>query len=446
MTRTRLLTLLLGCTIALGFAAHGQTETSLSWPDSPAGHTARDYFAMLTDGSDGAIRNFETTYRLASALAKIPLDERVKKTQDLRLQLGELTPTAILEAGSNVLRVAAKGAKGDVELEFQMDQNEPTKVASIAIKRVGEGPEVESRALTTAARNNLVKSVAQAVADEYVFPDLGKTMADMVRKASAGGAYAAITDERSMAHRLTDDLRSVSHDRHLAVSLSPAEPGTPAMHSMAAGPASDNYGFRRVELFAGNIGLVQLDEFMSTVEALQAADSAMASLRHAEAIIFDLRRNKGGDPAMIQHLASYLFSARTHLNSLVDRAGIPVQDFWTGDIPGTRFRDSLPVYVLTSAFTFSCGEEFTYDLKNLKRAIIVGETTGGGAHPVKLVKVDDRFAVTMPFLRALNPVTKTDWEGVGVEPDVKISSDAALGKALELARAAIQQSSAGARS
>jgi hypothetical protein len=444
MTRLRLLTLLLGAAIALGSATVVPAAPSLAWPDSPAGRAARAYFAMLADGSESAIRTFESTYRAAEALAKVPLEERVRRTEDLRFRLGDLTPTEIIHADANRLQIVAVGSKsGEVEVEFVMAAPDPTRLASIALTLEGPGTRVASRSLTPEYRAKLVEGVARAVAETYVDPALGRTMADKVRQLKASGAYAEIADERAIAHQLTEDLRSVSHDLHLAVRLSPAEPGGAPMHPMQpADEARDNYGFRSVELLEGNIGLVRLDAFVSTPEALQTADAAMAFLKHADAIIFDLRRNTGGDPEMIRRLTSYFFSGRTHLNSMVDRTGATVEDFWTGDVPGTRFRDKLPVFVLTSSFTFSCAEEFTYDLKNLKRATIVGETTGGGAHPVQPVRVDDRFVVAVPFLRALNPVTKTNWEGVGVEPDVKTGSEQALNKALELARAATRRSPA----
>jgi C-terminal processing protease CtpA/Prc len=131
-----------------------------------------------------------------------------------------------------------------------------------------------------------------------------------------------------------------------------------------------------------------------------------------------------------------------HLNDMVDREGKVVEEFWTlKDVPGQRFRKGLPVFVLTSSRTFSGAEEFTYNLKNLERATIVGETTGGGAHPVRPERLDDRFIMMIPYMRAQNPVSKTNWEGTGVEPDVKTTAGEALEKAQALAREAIERRS-----
>ncbi|HVT58217.1 MAG TPA: S41 family peptidase [Thermoanaerobaculia bacterium] len=397
---------------------------------------------MLGDGSDGAIRAFESSHRTAAALSEVPIEERLRRTKDLRARFGALAPNEILRAAEKALTVSATSADGDaIEVEFEMDAKEPGKLVGIRLAIGGAGAAVPSRPMTEESRVELVEAVARAVASTYVYPDIGKTMAARIRQALASGAYAQVANEKAMAVRLTEDLRAVSHDRHLSVDFSPADPSLPGgAHSFVpagADAARDNYAFKKVEVLAGNVGLIRLDLFLNEPEAMKTADAAMAFLEHADAIVFDLRHNGGGDPEMIRHLSSYFFSARTHLNSMVDRDGTIVDDFWTGDVPGKKFRDDLPLFVLTSARTFSGAEEFTYNLRNLKRATIVGETTGGGAHPVRAVRVDDRFIVSVPFLRALNPITKTNWEGVGVTPDVKTAADEALDKALGLARRAI---------
>lgn len=133
---------------------------------------------------------------------------------------------------------------------------------------------------------------------------------------------------------------------------------------------------------------------------------------------------------MIQLISSYLFEEQVHLNSFYIRQTDEMQQFWTPNhVDGKRMPD-VPVYVLTSPRTFSAAEEFTYNLKNLERATIVGQTTGGGAHPVNGHYFNfDGFAMTMslPFGRAINPITGTNWEGTGVSPDLEVSvSDALL--------------------
>lgn len=168
------------------------------------------------------------------------------------------------------------------------------------------------------------------------------------------------------------------------------------------------------------------------------AIAAMNFLSHVAAIIFDLRENGGGDPKMIALISTYLFDKPTHLNDLYNRKQDSTTQSWTLPyVPGNRLPDA-PAFVLTSTATFSGAEEFSYNLKNLKRAILVGETTGGGAHPVRGQRIDDHFTVQVPFERAINPISKTNWEGTGVVPDVAAKASEALDVAEKLATAKLQ--------
>ena len=153
----------------------------------------------------------------------------------------------------------------------------------------------------------------------------------------------------------------------------------------------------------------------------------MNFVANTDALIFDLRQNGGGDPVMVALICSYLFGDKpVHLNDLYWRKGDHTDEFWTKpNVAGKRYGDK-DIYILTSSRTFSGAEEFSYNLKNLKRATIVGETTGGGAHPGGTVRLHEHFGVFVPIGRAISPITKTNWEGTGVEPDVKVSKEQAL--------------------
>jgi C-terminal processing protease CtpA/Prc len=161
----------------------------------------------------------------------------------------------------------------------------------------------------------------------------------------------------------------------------------------------------------------------------------MNFLSHVDAIIFDLRENGGGDPKMVALISTYLLDKPTNLNDLYNRKEDQSTQYWTLPyVPGSRLADT-PAFVLTSQNTFSGAEEFSYNLKNLKRAMLVGETTGGGAHPVDGHRIDDHFMIGVPFARAINPVSKTNWEGTGVTPDVPAKASEALEVAEKLASA-----------
>jgi hypothetical protein len=294
-------------------------------------------------------------------------------------------------------------------------------------------PQEADHKINAATRNKMIDGALQALADKYVFPEVARKMADHVRARQRAGAYDQITSARQLAQALTDDLRSISHDKHLGVHLSeqaPAAGKATAAHEEAQRRfiARVNYGFDKVERLEGNIGYLKLRGFVPASLGGETAAAAMTFLASTEALIIDLRENGGGEPEMVALITSYLFGDEpVHLNDIYDRPTDSTTQYWTRSyVPGRRFGARKPVYVLTSSHTFSAAEEFTYNLKNLKRATIVGETTGGGAHPGEHVMLAERFAMFVPTGRAINPITKTNWERTGVAPDVQVPADRAF--------------------
>jgi len=188
-----------------------------------------------------------------------------------------------------------------------------------------------------------------------------------------------------------------------------------------------NHGFAKVERLPGNIGYLEFLNFMDEELGADTVAAAMNFINGTDALIIDMRRNGGGNPAMVALVCSYLFGNEpVHLNDLYWREGNRTEEFWTKkDVAGKRYLNK-DVYVLTSKRTFSGAEEFTYNLKNLKRATIVGETTGGGAHPGGGFRINEHFGMFVPTGRAISPITKTNWEGTGVTPDISVPADQAL--------------------
>jgi C-terminal processing protease CtpA/Prc len=273
-----------------------------------------------------------------------------------------------------------------------------------------------------------------------VFPDVAKKMGAAVRGRAKHGEYDSVTDGNAFAKLLTSDFQDVSHDKHLTVTFSPtrlpedsAVPSADAIAQYRVAMEKVNCGFEKVEHLNGNLGYVKFDFFADPEVCGSTAIAAMNFLGSVDAIIFDLRQNGGGDPKMIALVSTYLFATPTHLNDLWVRKSGETHQYWTLPYVPGKLLPSIPVYVLTSHRTFSGAEEFSNNLKVLKRAIIVGEVTGGGAHPVTGHRVDDRFTIGVPFARAINPITKTNWEGAGVEPDVKVAAGDALSTAQKLA-------------
>ncbi len=287
-----------------------------------------------------------------------------------------------------------------------------------------------------AARAKIVDRVAAALNENYVFPEVAKKMEASLRRKLKAGAYDKITSAVELAEVLSGDLREVSKDKHLSIHHAPSQPpgldpegpsDPAAREKLRRELAAINFGFEKVERLAGNVGYLDLRGFIGAELAGETAVSAMNFLAHSDAVIIDLRHNGGGDPSMIQLLTSYFFEEPQHLNSFYIRNGNITQQFWTSaHVAGKRMAD-VPIYLLTSQRTFSAAEEFSYNLKNLKRATLIGETTGGGAHPVQPHYLADvRMLARIPFGRAVNPITGTNWEGTGVAPDIQVPADKAL--------------------
>jgi C-terminal processing protease CtpA/Prc len=191
-----------------------------------------------------------------------------------------------------------------------------------------------------------------------------------------------------------------------------------------------NCMIRKTEILSHNVGYLKLDFFSDASVCGASARTAMASLNDADAIIFDLRNNAGGFENMVVLIASFLFD---HPEYMYSPRGAPTEDSWTrSPVPGNRLADK-PVFVLTSSTTCSGAEQFSYDLKMLKRATLIGETTRGGAHAGAFHRIDDHFGMGIPEEKAINPFAQADWEGVGVEPHVKVKAADALETAERLA-------------
>ena len=293
----------------------------------------------------------------------------------------------------------------------------------------------QSGVITAAQREAAIDGILKVLLENYVFPEKAAEMDAAVRARHARGEYDEITNGQVLAGRLTDDLRAVCEDLHLRVLFSaearpPRPPATePTPEERAAHRAANarrNFGFVKVERLPGNVGYLRLDGFVDVELGRETATAAMNFLAHCDAILVDLRFNGGGSPEMVQWITSYLYGEEpVHLNSLYFRPADETTEYWTlPEVPGTKNPDAL-VYVLTSEGTFSAAEEFTYNLKCRGRAVVAGETTGGGAHPGGARPVDDHFAVWVPTGRAINPVSGTNWEGTGVEPDLDVPAWAA---------------------
>ncbi len=297
-------------------------------------------------------------------------------------------------------------------------------------------------------KDKVLEACAAALKRTYVFEDVGARMAQALLDHEASGTYDQLTESQAFARQVTADLWAISNDKHLRLAYSeqvvPEDDATPPPEVLAQRERFErevNYGFERIERLDGNVGYLDMRMFATnSARADEVASAAMTFLAQTDALIIDLRRNGGGAPGMVAYVSSYLFDQRVHLNDLYRREKNRTDEFWTRpDVPGRKFGGTKPVYVLTSHETFSGAEEFAYNLKALKRATLVGETTGGGAHPVVRDRIGEHFVLVVPDGRAINPITKTNWEGTGVVPDVVVPAEMALDKARNLALSALHR-------
>jgi len=278
-------------------------------------------------------------------------------------------------------------------------------------------------------RESVIEALAAKLSAGYVLPDAVGRIIQALRSANSAGEYDGKAPNE-FADAIGRTLRNASHDKHFAVFYDPA----PTVSPEAATPAVEhrerlNFGFGKLERLRGNVGYLELVNFSDLRQ--QSADTASAllsTLANFDAIILDLRRNGGGNTPMAAFIATYFFDAPpVHLTDIYWRDTNQTSQFWTTSfVPGRRSARQ-PLYILTSASTFSGAEDFCYSLQNLKRALVVGETTGGGAHSSRgPQRLTPAFTAIIPVGRSISPITRTNWEGTGVTPDIPTSADASL--------------------
>jgi hypothetical protein len=305
----------------------------------------------------------------------------------------------------------------------------------------------QSPALSAADKAAAVDLLAQRLSGKYVYADDGNKMAAAVRAHLLKGDYEKVATDAEFADLLTTHLQAAHPDKHLSIRHIPnALPDRPRPSLTQGVPAEMrqrmtevgqylNFAFEKVERLPGNIMYLKLNGFFEAEVGKAAATAAMNLAANGNAMIIDLRENGGGDPRMVAYMASYLLGdKKVHLSDIYFRAENETNSFWSDPaVPGVRFGPDKPVYVLTSGETFSAAEDFTYNLQAIKRITVVGDTTGGGAHPIQPFRVGPNLVAVIPVGRSINLITKGDWEGTGVKPDVAIAADKAMTKANALA-------------
>ncbi|MFB7592529.1 S41 family peptidase [Streptomyces sp. NPDC056169] len=286
----------------------------------------------------------------------------------------------------------------------------------------------------------VIDETARLLNEHYVFPEIAEQLSGLLQRRLAEGAYD-VDGAEELARLVTADLQSVNGDRHLRLKhhADPVSPkqGAATLDAMRRDFDTSLGGAPRVQLLDGGVAVVELAPMLFPLEwAAEPLGAALTVASRAQALIVDLRTNRGGDPDTVAFVCSYLLDERTHLNTMHWRSDERVEQSWSLPlVPGARFGGSKPLYVLSSSSTFSAAEELAYNLQQLGRAVVVGEPSRGGAHPCRGWTVHPHLEATIPVGRAINPVSGTNWEGTGVQPDIPCAAADSLDHAHTLALA-----------
>jgi hypothetical protein len=382
-------------------------------------------------------------YALNGTIATISLTDDGRLTSRLA---GQPAATPLRPVGTNEFAIDSIGAR----LFFEGEGPKATRIRSqyrgseVVGTRIADGaaaappgpppPGPAPTSLDAAARKEVASALGDALRQRYVFPDIGEKAAARIDAALAAGAYNQLSDPAAFAARLDADVSAVAHDKHMHVNSMSGPPPGPPPGAMGPPPAADA-GVVRADRLAGGVGYIEVVGFPPLPGFKPVIDRAMTALKGSKALIIDVRRNGGGDPASVSYLSSFLVppGEPTHLNDIVRRVPntatfdrIPMMSSLTP----VNFA-GVPVYVLTSPYTFSGGEGFAYEVQAAKRGKVIGAVTGGGANPTGPVPLGDGLMAMIPFGRAENPFTKTNWEGRGVQPDVTVPAADAFKTALQ---------------
>jgi len=314
-----------------------------------------------------------------------------------------------------------------------------------AKERLTRWLDAQGPALDAARRTSVIERTAELMLENYGFAEGAERAAADVRARAKRGEYDGVDSPARLAELLSRNLADSTGDRHVRVKFGAQRAPDPLaaevetqeeLEQLRRDAEAEGFGIGATRVLDGNVGYLEFKRFFRAELAGDALAAAMRQLASTDALILDLRESRGGDPVMVVLAASWLFDGRPrHWNDMLRRLDGSTTQFWTAAwLPGARYVDK-PVYVLTAQRTFSAPESLAYELQQTRRATIVGEPTGGGAHSGAWFPLDDRFAVFVPLSRYVSATSGGDWEGVGVGPDVACEAAQALERAHRLALA-----------
>jgi hypothetical protein len=298
----------------------------------------------------------------------------------------------------------------------------------------------QNRAIGAKEKQLVIDSLIHTLKEGYVYPEIAKQIETKLNQLVAKGSYRSIDSAQAFCDTLSNQLMQWSDDKHLRLAFSydtitgSTAENPPLPDFIRDFAVKNNYGFNKIQILDGNIGYINILGFFPMEEATQKGIACMEYIADTRAVIIDLRENSGGFGAFCNFMISYFFSSNpVHLLDMNFRRDQKIEQSWSSFyVPGKRFLNK-PVYVLTSASTFSAGEAFAYILQTEKRAMVIGEVTGGGANIGTLVKLSPHFVINLPTGTVVSPLTHKGWEKYGVQPDIKVNAGDALKVAHERA-------------
>ena len=292
------------------------------------------------------------------------------------------------------------------------------------------------RTMTGEEQKKLIEMVCERLQKTYIYPEhVGNIRSELLKKFEAG-SYRASASPSGFAFQLNKDLQALTDDKHLAITFNPAQAADLASEpsgdyytpAVIAGMRETNFEFRNMAILQGNVGYLDLREFCPLKYAGETAVAAMGWLANCSAVIIDLRYNGGGEDEMVNFLLSYFVPSRIELSTSYSRKDDSYYQAATlSYVPGKRLPD-VPLYILISKSTFSAAEAFSYHLKALKRATLVGESTRGGENPVDIQALADEYVLFIPAEKIIRSILNENprWEGIGIKPDIETESERAL--------------------
>lgn len=302
----------------------------------------------------------------------------------------------------------------------------------------------QENTLSDVYKKETIEKLSLLIQEFYVYPDVAKKTSQHLYKQYEAGHFDQCKNNETFATVLTASVQSVNKDKHMKImSNAPFIASDNSLESKSAhrmgqinNYRSISHGFKELKMLEGNVAYLDLRMFAPMDRAKEMVDAYMKLLSLSDAVIIDLTHNGGGDPSMVQYLCSYFFDKKLHLNSLYYREGDRTQEYWTLEEVGGKKMNEIPLFIMIGEETFSGAEEFAYNMQTQKRATLIGQTSAGGANPGGTRGINEHLSVFIPTGRAINPITMTNWEGLGVQPEIQTKTEETLEQAYILAQKA----------